>query len=351
MTRIHSLRIHVPRWGYASLLAIFMTASAAAQLGGTAGAFTRLGFGARAQGMGNAMTAVNTGIISALYNPALTPFQTGHVLYGNYSLLSLDRKFNQVSYTQNFILRKKGANKYSFDPDVLSVAGVSAGWTNAGDATVQGYDNDGFKTGMLSVFENQFFLNFGTRFTERLSAGFNAKFYYSGFHGKLSSSSAVESVTSSGFGGDVGILYQVTKNLNAGLVIQELLTKYKWDTSLLYGPESGNATDDPFARVIRAGLAYTNDTRSDVASADVEMYGSDAILARVGAEYAIVEQFAVRAGVERIALKGKHIDPRPSAGFTFTQPVAQFQPSFTYAFIYEPVAPLPTHVLSCTVSF
>ena len=101
MTRIRTARLldTLP----ACLLAavILLGSSASAQLGGTAGAFTRLGFGARGQGMGNAMTAVNHGIISALYNPALTPFQTGHVLYGNYSLLSLDRKLNQISYTQS----------------------------------------------------------------------------------------------------------------------------------------------------------------------------------------------------------------------------------------------------------
>lgn len=313
-----------------------------AQLGGTAGAFTRMGFGARGQGMGNAMSSIDYGIVASLYNPALTPFQTGHVLSGNYSLLSLDRKLNQISYTQNVTLRKKGVNKFSSDPDVLSVAGVAAGWTHAGDADIQGYDSDGFKTDLLSVFENQFFLNFGTRFTERFSAGFNVKFYYSGLY---------KNVTSSGFGADIGVLYSVNENINVSLVAQELLTKYKWDTSLLYGPENGNATEDPFARILRFGAAYMTMARDGAIAADVEMYDGKTYLARIGAEYAVMPQFTVRAGVERLSLKGQDIDPRPSAGFTFTQPIAQFMPSFTYAFVYEPVAPTSTHVISFALTF
>jgi hypothetical protein len=342
MTR-HSIRSLATLLPAVFIMSAFLPGvTAFAQLGGTAGAFTRLGFGARGQGMGNALSAVNYGTISSLYNPALTPFQEGHVLYGNTSLMSLDRRLHQISYTQNVVLRKKGANKYSFDPDVLSIAGVSAGWTNAGDAKVQGYDNDGFKTDLISVFENQFYLNFGTRFTERLSAGFNVKFYYSGIY---------EGITSSGFGVDIGLLYQFNQNLTGAFVIQELLTKYKWDTGQLYGPENGNATQDPFARVVRAGIAYSTSARTFLVASDVEMYDGNTILARIGSEYALAEQFTVRAGVERLALKGDNIDPRPSAGFTFTQPVGQFMPSVTYAFIYEPVAPQPTHVLSFTVSF
>ena len=50
-----------------------------AQLAGTPGAFTRLGFGARGMGMGNALTAVVDGEITSFYNPAVTPFLTDRV--------------------------------------------------------------------------------------------------------------------------------------------------------------------------------------------------------------------------------------------------------------------------------
>ncbi|MBI5645557.1 MAG: hypothetical protein HY962_01385 [Ignavibacteriae bacterium] len=311
--------------------------------GGKAGAFTRLGFGARGMGMGNAMSAITSGAISSTYNPALTPFQSDRVVYGNYSVLALDRALNQISYTQRVTIRKNGANKFPDDPDALSIAGVSAGWTNAGDADVMGYDSDGFQTEKMSVFENQFFLNFGNRFTPRMAGGFNVKFYYAGLY---------KDVTSSGFGVDIGILYSLSERLSIAMVAQELLTKYKWDTGALYGPENGKSTEDPFIRIYRLAAASTVDVmHGGVVAVEAELYGSDAVLLRAGAEVALVEQLTVRAGLDRMALKGDGIDPRPSFGVSFTQPVSVFHPTISYAFILEPVAPAPTHVLSFALTF
>ncbi len=308
---------------------------------GTAGAFTRMGFGARGQGMGNALTTVNTGTISTYYNPALSAFQEGHVLHGSYGILSLDRKFNQVSYTQMIRIHNKEANIYADEPGVQSISGVSISWINAGDANIQGYDSDGFKTDLLSVFENQFAVNFGTRFSDRLAAGFNAKFYYAGLY---------EGVTSSGFGLDIGILYTVSPSLRIGLVAQELLTKYKWDTSELYGAQNGNSTEDPFARIYRLGVGYTLPNESGIAAVDVEAV-EDVYLARLGVEIPIVENIWLRGGVERIDFSDAGIDPRPTFGFSISQPIAQMQPVIHYAFILEPVAPTPTHVLSFALQF
>ncbi len=319
------------------MLLFLVLATGHAQLGGTAGGFSRMGFGARGQGMGNALTAVTTGIISPYYNPALAPFQTGHVLQGSYSFLALDRRFNQVAYTQQLTLKRRGATKFKDRPDVQSIAGLSVAWINAGDANIQGYDNDGFKTRTLSVFENQFSMAFGNRFSERLSVGLNFKFYYSGLY---------DGVTSSGFGADLGALYSVTDELNLGLVVQELLTKYKWDTADLYGSQYGNTTENPFAGIVRLGAAYALPNALGVAAADVELYDGKTVLARVGLEIQPLEQITFRAGVERIDLSNDGIDARPMAGFTVTQPIAQFVPSISYAFILEPIAPTNTHVLT-----
>jgi hypothetical protein len=308
---------------------------------GTAGAFSRLGFGARGQGMGNAMTTVNSGTVSTYYNPALSAFQEGHMLHGSYSFLSLGRVLNQVSYTQMLRIYNKEANIYAAEPGVQSISGVSISWTNAGDGEIQGYDSDGFKTEMLSVFENQFAVNFGTRFSDRLAVGFNAKFYYSGLY---------EGVTSSGFGLDIGILYTLSPSLRLGLVAQELMTKYKWDTSELYGPQSGNSTEDPFARIYRAAVGYTIPNDYGIAAVEVDMI-DDVLLGRFGLEVPVAENIWLRGGVERLDFSDAGIDPRPSLGFSVSQPVAQMRPIIHYAFVLEPVAPSPTHVLSFGLQF
>lgn len=324
-----------------SAVFLLLCSAAAQAQNGTAGSFTRLGFGARGQGMGNAMTTVNTGTVSTYYNPALSAFQEGHVLHGSYSFLALDRVLNQVSYTQMLRIYNKEAQIYAEEPGVQSISGVSISWINAGDGAIQGYDSDGFQTEMLSVFENQFAVNFGTRFSDRLAVGFNAKFYYSGLY---------EGVTSSGFGLDVGVLYTLSSSIRIGFVAQELLTKYKWDTSELYGPQYGNSTEDPFGRVYRAGVGYTLPDGYGIAAVDVESI-DDVLLARLGVELPIVENIWLRGGVERLDLSDAGIDPRPSLGFSVAQPVAQLRPVIHYAFILEPVAPSPTHVLSFALKF
>lgn len=324
-----------------SAVIILLSGAAAQAQNGTAGSFTRLGFGARGQGMGNAMTTISTGTVSTYYNPALSAFQEGHVLHGSYSFLALDRVLNQVSYTQMLRIYNKEARIYAEEPGVQSISGVSISWINAGDGAIQGYDSDGFKTEMLSVFENQFAVNFGTRFSDRLAVGFNAKFYYSGLY---------EGVTSSGFGLDIGVLYTVSPSIRIGVVAQELLTKYKWDTSELYGPQYGNATEDPFGRVYRVGVGYSLPDDNGIAAVDVESI-DDVLLGRLGVELPIVENIWLRAGVERLDFSDADIDPRPSFGFSVAQPVAQLRPVIHYAFILEPVAPSPTHVLSFALQF
>jgi hypothetical protein len=264
------------------------------------------------------------------------------VLHGSYGFLALDRKFNQISYTQTIRILNKEANIYAEEPGVQSISGISIGWINAGDADIQGYDSDGFKTEQLSVFENQFYVNFGTRFSDKLAVGFNAKFYYSGVY---------EGVTSSGFGLDVGALNTVSPSLRIALVAQELLTKYKWDTSDLYGAERGNSTEDPFARIFRAGIGYTLPDEYGMVSVEMEMLDGDQYLGRMGYEVPVAEFISVRAGIDRIDVSDAGIDPRPSFGFSINQPIAQMQPVIHYAFILEPVAPSPTHVLSFALHF
>lgn len=325
-----------------SIVCVCFTASLSAQVGAQAGGFSRLGFGARGMGMGNALSAVPNGSIAGYYNPALIPFQKSTSLYGSYSFLALDRTLNQVALTQQFRLTRRGAKRFDEDPDAQSIAGASLSWINAGDAEVQGYDSDGFETEKLSVYENQFALGFGNRFSRKFSIGMNFKFYYSGLY---------RDISTSGFGVDVGALYFVTEDLTVAVVAQELLTKYKWDTSTLYGSERGKSTEDPFVRIVRGAVAWRLPERNGTVAAEIESWGGDAILARFGAEVALVPAFVLRAGVERVDLGGDHIEPRPTFGFTVIPPVAGMTPVVHYAVILEPVAPTSTHVLSIGLVF
>ncbi len=311
-----------------------------AQLESVPGGFGLYGYGARGAGMGNAAGAVTTGRIAALYNPALAPFQSDHQVYTSHAFLSLDRQLEYISYTKSLTLRHKGARHFEDDPDIQSIAGVSFSWVHAGVSNIDGRDADGFKTGELSTFENQFSITVANRFSDRFSIGLNFKFYYSQLY---------QDVTSSGFGFDIGILYSLFPRFTIGLITQELGSKYEWDTSKLYGVQNGNQTTDPFARHYRIAGSYLSPDSSVTIGAEVDVTSRKTTFARLGVEYRIVPQVTVRAGVDNLEITDTGMEPRPSFGFTVWKPLAAFVVDITYAFIVEPVAPSSTHVLSVIV--
>ncbi len=329
-------------------LALFPT-FAAAQTGSVSGGFTRMGFGARGIGMGNAMAAVTEGLLNAYYNPALTPFVQGHVFQGSYSFLTLDRKLNQVAYTQNLPIEHKGAGNFAADPDLQSVLGFSAGWINAGDANIDGRDDDGFATKTLGVFENQFSFTVANRFNDRLAVGLSFKFYYSGFN--IWYVNSASSLTSSGFGVDAGLLYRAGDRLNIALVAKELVTKYRWDTGNLYGPETGKSTESPFARLYRLGAAYRIPDAGLILSGEAEYSNQKTFLLRAGAEHALNDWLILRAGCDRIELTSTGMLPMPAVGFSVTQPLGTFSPAVHYAVQYDPVTFSTNHVLSISLLF
>ena len=140
------------------------------------GTFSRFGFGARGIGMGNAMSSVTEGNLVSYYNPALPVFQEGNSFQAGYSFLSIDRSLNFFNFTRKFDFFSKQDTSSERKP--RTTAGVSAGIINAGVSNIDGRDNNGLPTGELSTSENQFFIALANRFSEKLSIGIAAKFYY-----------------------------------------------------------------------------------------------------------------------------------------------------------------------------
>lgn len=99
-----------------------------------AGSFSRMGFGARGMGMGNAMAAVIDGNLVSYYNPALSAFQNDNYFQTSYSFLSLDRALNFLNFTKKFEFGKSKKKR---------TAGISIGIINAGVSGIKGTDNQG----------------------------------------------------------------------------------------------------------------------------------------------------------------------------------------------------------------
>ncbi|MGE5315957.1 MAG: hypothetical protein ACM3Q4_14790 [Acidobacteriota bacterium] len=306
-------------------IALAVIASAAdAQMAGTAGSFARLGFGARGMGMANAMTAVTTSEIAGYYNPAATPFQRSRTALISYGVLSLDRSLNMLTYSQ----------------PIKPNAGIAVSIINAGVTKIDGRDADGYQTEDLSTSENQFSLSFGLRPSPKVAIGFTPKIYYAKlYHG----------VTSSSFGVDLGAVYSANERLTIAIAVRDVMSKYKWDTSQLYG-ENGNTTTDKFPIRQVFGAAYVIGDGTALVSAEIETSNKSTTIIRMGGELALAEQFTIRAGLGNWNLKDAK-QAAPTFGFTARTTMGSIQPALHYAYVIEPYNYFAMHIISLSASF
>ncbi|MFA7228631.1 MAG: hypothetical protein WC061_06300 [Melioribacteraceae bacterium] len=303
------------------------------------GSFSRMGFGARGIGMGNAMSAVIDGSLVSYYNPALAPFQKGNSFQTSYSILSLDRSLNFLNYTRRFELGKKT------DPDGTvkprSVAGISAGIINAGVSKIDARDNQGNKSGEISTSENQFFVAVANRFSEKLSIGIAFKFFYYKLY---------ESITSTGLGFDLGALYLLDENMTLSLMISDINSKYEWDTGKLFGA-SGNISKDQFPLIKKIGLSYKFNNPGIIAAIEFENSNGGTNFLRAGGEYNVHENFFLRAGIDKVNLSNSDFPARPSMGFSYFYPINSISIGINYAFVLEPYSPGDQHIIGVNITF
>jgi len=309
------------------------TSSVVAQ---SAGAFSRIGFGARGIAMGNALAADVIEPASPYYNPAHAPMARRQNLSATVASLSFDRSLH---FLQLVAPLKKNA-------------GVAAGLIHAAVSNIDGRDYSGFHTRDLSIDEYAAFLAFGIHPSESLSAGIGVKFYRSDLYDGMNPAVSM--------GIDLGMTARLAEGVFAGVVIDDLLARYQWNTEAVNG-SAGKKTTDWFPTRLRLGLMTTRlldkltlameyearFTTSEFVSRSVSVLGEEPVertdrenlvfgesRLRFGAEYSFVPQFVVRAGVEQL---GSDIfsEMRPSAGFMVEQSVGTLLARFEYAFSVE----------------
>lgn len=304
--------------------AVCLFTTVEAQLAGTAGTFARMGFGARGMGMGNAMTAVIQSELAGYYNPAIAPFEATRTAMASYGALGLDRSFNSLAYTQTI-----GPN-----------AGVSLRFINAGTKNIDGRDGDGFQTEMLSVFEDQFALSFGIKPSKYVAIGVTPKIYYSKLY---------TDVTTSSVGIDFGIVVLLSERITLGAAVRDVMAKYKWDTSTLYG-QQGNTTIDKFPTLNIIGLSYSVGDKVGIVSAEIESSNASTTIVRMGAELNLTENLAIRGGMDHWNID----DPAqaaPTFGFTLRTEMGGMKPAIHYAYVIEPYNYFAMHIISLSTGF
>jgi len=306
------------------------------KISGMAGSFSRMGFGARGIGMGNAMSSVVDGNLVAYYNPALSVFQKSNSVQASYSVLSLDRSLNFLNFTRHFEFSKTDSNR-KFTP----TAGLSIGIINSGVAKIDGRDNQGLKTGDLTTSENQFFLSFANKFSRKLVIGLSAKFYYYKLY---------EEITASGLGFDIGVIYIVNDQLHFSFMLSDLNSKYKWDTSPIYETD-GNSSENKFPLLKKLGASYKFNDPNLILAVELENSNAGTNYIRAGAEYNIYEQLFLRAGIDKWNLSNSEFPARPSLGFSYFKAVSDYTLGVDYAFVIEPYSDSNQHIIGVNFNF
>jgi len=314
------------RYSFAVLILVSISLSAQPKFESTnaaPGEFSRMGFLPRGVAMGNAMSAVNTGSVSAFYNPALPVFQDGNDFQAAYTFLSLDRHLNYLNFSRRFDFYSSKDTAVVRKP--ISSAGISFGIINSGVSNIEDRNEDGVKTGDLSTSENLFFLSFANRFSAKFALGVTAKLYYYKLY---------QSMTATGMGLDIGCIYTVQDNLKVSFVIADLNAKYKWDSSNLYGTD-GSVTSNNFPITKKLGVSYFEKTYGVLIAGEFEFNNYGRKLLRLGAEYQIYENLYLRGGFDNFVLNNSDEIIQPSGGFAFFTKVGNYTMGVEYGLIAE----------------
>jgi len=310
------------------LLLIWSIASSQAtlgQIGGKAGVYSRLGFGARGMGMGNAQTAVVTGDLVGYYNPATLVWADHWYFSASLGVLALERRLNSFSAVIPF-------------RDV----GLSLELIESGVSDIDGRDADGVATGALRTSEIQVSGIFARRFGSHFSLGINPKLLYHHLYTDVSSKIILAV--------DFGFVVSLSEGLTIGASVRDVNSKYKWDTGELYGVQ-GTTTVNKFPTLYSIGVAYVLPDSLALLATDLETSDQKTFMARCGVEVPLVPELTLRAGIDRIDLLEKGNGVKPTFGFTARKDIDGWGPVISYAFILEPFAPSGMHIVTLSLTW
>ncbi|MFQ5601853.1 MAG: PorV/PorQ family protein [bacterium] len=260
--------------------------------GGRAGAFLRMGVGARAKAMGNAFTALSAGIEMSYYNPAGLPFLQHKEVMASYRALSLDRQFAFVGLGVPIHPGKpKGENRSKAELD----GGFALSWIHAGVGNIDGRDSDGQHFGDLSNSENAFIFSFALNPTQLVAVGLSVKVLWNRFPGLGIND---ETISATGVGFDLGALLRPKEWLTFGITIRDLNSKYTWNSEDLFG-ENNSQVINKFPTVVRAGVAVKVPKVNGLTLA-LDFEDSKQLDSRIhiGAEEILEQKYVLRAGFD-----------------------------------------------------
>jgi hypothetical protein len=233
--------------------------------GGFAGAFLRVGLGARALAMGNAQVANPENGYGGFYNPAGMAHISKWIFSISYSSMSLDRRYNYIGLA------------LPLEP----FAGISAGWIYSGVGNIRAYDSRGEDVGEINHGLHAIYLSFGFKIMSMLQQSGNFKglppdLISVGISMKYLRESIDDNedfnYSGKGFGGDIGLLIKPHKKFVVGYQIKDVNSKLESNTNNIF--DQGSTLENKFPLTQKVGMFYH--TPVDWASVAYDFEWSDA---------------------------------------------------------------------------
>ncbi|MCK4559326.1 MAG: PorV/PorQ family protein [Calditrichia bacterium] len=292
----------------------------ASENGGYAGSFLRMGVGARAISMGNTGVAHPTNAYSTFYNPASFGLIEDHLVGLSYSFLSLDRRFEFVSFSMK----------------VPPEAGFSIGWIESGVGDLKSYNSIGEITGDINQSANAVYFSFGRKFSDKLSIGVSLKILFE----FINDGTDEFDYSSNGVGFDIGILYKINDDLILGGQVKDINSKFKANTDKIF--ERGGTTIDKFPVSSRIGAFYHTPLQWLRAAYDFEWSNKGLKKHHLGLEAVHGKNLALRIG-----LNGDNIVFGGGLDFMIFKTVSYLD----YAFVPSIIDEGSSHVFSWQILF
>ena len=292
----------------------------ASENGGYAGSFLRMGLGARAISMGNTGVAHPTNAYSTFYNPASFGLIEDHLVGLSYSFLSLDRRFEFVSFSMK----------------VPPEAGFSIGWIESGVGDLKSYNSIGEITGDINQTTNAVYFSFGRKFGDKLSIGVSLKILFE----FINDGTDEFDYSSNGVGFDIGILYKINDDLILGGQVKDINSKFKANTDKIF--ERGGTTIDKFPVSSIIGAFYHTPLQWLRAAYDFEWSNKGLKKHHLGLEAVHGKNLALRIG-----LNGDNIVFGGGLDFMIFKTVSYLD----YAFVPSIIDEGSSHVFSWQILF
>jgi len=288
--------------------------------GGYAGAFLRMGLGAKSIAMGNTGVADEPNAYSAFYNPAIYGFMQDKKVGLSHSFLSLDRHVNYISYSMN----------------IPPGAGFSIGWMETGVGDLKSYNSIGLETGEINQTANSVFFSFGRAFSEKLAVGVTIKILWE----YINDGTEEFDYGSNGVGIDLGVLYKFNDELTFGYQLRDLKSKFKANTDKIFN--RGGTTIDLFPLMHKIGGSYKTPVEWLRVNYEFEWSNKKDYIHHIGAEALWAKNLALRLGMD-----DTHFTYGGGMDFSFMGTVSFLDYAFQPSIIDEG----SSHLFSWQISF